>query len=74
MAVSTSLNTSIFMFSKKYRNIKNGNIYEVIRDDVINCTNANDGQIMVLYKSPKSPELLFVREKSEFLQKFEAIK
>lgn len=74
MAVSTSLNTSIFMFSKKYRNIKNGNTYEVIRDDVINCTNANDGQIMVLYKSQKSPELLFVREKSEFLQKFEAIK
>lgn len=74
MAVSTSLNTSIFMFSKKYRNIKNGNTYEVIRDDIINCTNANDGQIMVLYKSQKSPELLFVREKSEFLQKFEAIK
>ncbi len=74
MVASTSLNTSIFMYSKKYRNIKNGNTYEVIRDDVLNCTNVNDGQIMVLYKSQKSPELLFVREKTEFLQKFELIK
>ena len=62
------------MYSKKFKNIKNGNIYEVIREDVINCTNANDGQTMVLYKSEKSPDLLFVREKSEFLQKFELIK
>ena len=62
------------MFSKKYKHLKTGNIYEVIRDDVINCTNANDEQIMVLYKSEKSPDLLFVREKTEFLQKFELIK
>ena len=61
------------MFSKKYRNIKNGNIYEVIRDDVINCTNANDNQIMVMYKSLEHPELLFVREKSEFFVKFEQV-
>lgn len=74
MAVSTSLNTSIFMSSKKYKHLKTGNIYEVIRDDVLNCTNANDEQIMVLYKNEQSPELLFVREKNEFLQKFELIK
>ena len=67
------LNTSIFMSSKKYRNIKNGNFYEVIRDDVINCTNANDDQIMVMYKSLDHPELLFVREKSEFYVKFEEV-
>ena len=47
------------MYSKKYRNIKNQNIYEVIREDVINCTNANDGEVMVLYKSEKSPDLVF---------------
>ena len=58
------------MSSKKYRNIKNGNIYEVIRDDVINCTNANDDQIMVLYKSEEYPDLIFVREKNEFHVKF----
>ena len=61
------------MSSKKYRNIKNGNLYEVIREDVINCTNANDGQVMVMYKSTEHPELLFVREKSEFHIKFEAV-
>ena len=61
------------MFSKKYRNIKNGNIYEVIRDDIINCTNANDDQIMVLYKSYEHPDLLFVREINEFKIKFEEI-
>ena len=62
------------MSSKKYKHLKTGNIYEVIRDDVLNCTNANDEQIMVLYKKEQSPELLFVREKNEFLQKFELIK
>ena len=67
------LNMSIFMSSKKFRNIKNGNFYEVIRDDVINCTNANDDQIMVMYKSLDHPELLFVREKSEFYIKFEEV-
>ncbi len=61
------------MSSKKYRNIKNGNLYEVIREDVINCTNANDNQIMVMYKSLDHPELLFVREKSEFFIKFEKV-
>ena len=61
------------MYSKKYRNIKNGNLYEVIRDDVINCTNANDDQIMVMYKSLEHPELLFVREKSEYYVKFEEV-
>ena len=61
------------MSSKKYRNIKNGNFYEVIRDDVINCTNTNDDQIMVMYKSLDHPELLFVREKSEFYVKFEEV-
>lgn len=61
------------MSSKKYRNIKNGNIYEVIREDIINCTNANDGQIMVLYKSEKYPDKIFVREKSEFYIKFKEL-
>ena len=73
MVVSTYLNTSIFMYSKKYRNKKNGNIYEIVRDDVINCTNANDNQIMVLYKSEEHPELLFVREIKEFNIKFEEV-
>lgn len=60
------------MYSKKYRNLKNGNIYELIRDDVINCTNVNDGQIMVLYTCEKSPGKIFVREINEFHKKFES--
>ena len=61
------------MSSKKFKHLKTGNIYEVIRDDIINCTNANDKQIMVLYKSDKYPDLLFVREINEFKIKFEEI-
>lgn len=56
--------------TKKCIHIKTGNTYEMLRDDVINCTNANDHQTMVLYKRPEFPELIFVREKEEFFQKF----
>lgn len=58
---------------KKYKHLKTGDTYEMVRDDVINCTNANDHQTMVLYKRDGYPDLIFVREKNEFLQKFEAI-
>lgn len=61
------------MSSKKFRNKKNGNIYDVIREDVINCTNANDGEIMVLYKNDNSPDKIFVRERNEFYIKFEEV-
>ena len=60
--------------TKKFKHLKTGNTYEMVRDDVINCTNANDDQIMVLYKRPDYPDLIFVREKEEFYQKFEEIK
>ena len=53
----------------KFRNKKNGMIYTYI-DEVINCTNAQDGQVMILYTKDN---LLFVREKEEFFQKFERI-
>ena len=61
---------STFMSSKKFKHLKTGNIYEVIRDDVINCTNSNDGEIMILYKNDKFPNKVFVRERTEFYQKF----
>ncbi len=61
------------MSSKKFKHLKTGNIYEMIRDDVINCTNANDEQIMVLYKNDNYPDKIFVRERSEFYKKFEII-
>lgn len=62
------------MSSKKFKHLKTGNIYEMLRDDIINCTNANDEQIMVLYKNDNYPDKLFVREKTEFYSKFEEIK
>ncbi|MBQ3641015.1 DUF1653 domain-containing protein [bacterium] len=61
------------MFSKKYKHLKTGNIYEVIRDDVVNCTNANDDQIMVLYKTERYPDKIFVREINEFNEKFKPL-
>ena len=61
------------MYSKKFRHLKTGNIYEMLRDDIINCTNANSEQVMVLYKSDLHPDKLFVREINEFYEKFKPI-
>ena len=61
------------MYSKRYKNKKKGTFYVLINDNVINCTNANDGQIMVMYKSEDNPDLVFVREKEEFFIKFEEV-
>ena len=57
----------------KFKHLKTGDTYYMIRDDVKNCTNANDNQIMVLYKRDGYPDLLFVREKEEFYKKFKKI-
>ncbi len=57
----------------KFKHLKTGDTYEMIRDDVINCTNANDHQTMVLYKRDGYPDLIFVREKQEFYEKFQKI-
>lgn len=54
----------------KYKNLKKGTVYEVLKTGVINCTNAQDGQKMVLYSNG---ELVFCREENEFYQKFEKI-
>lgn len=45
---------------------KTGNKYVVI-GECLNCTNAQDGQEMVIYFRN---DLTFVREKTEFLEKF----
>ena len=58
---------------KKFKHLKTGDTYFMLRDDVINCTNANDHQTMVLYRREGYPELIFVREKEEFFQKFKAV-
>lgn len=49
-----------------YQNKKNKHIYTKLAN-VINCTNAQDGQNMVLYIRDG---MLFVREEKEFNEKF----
>ncbi|MCW7492496.1 hypothetical protein ND861_09820 [Leptospira sp. 2 VSF19] len=56
-----------------YKHLKTGNLYLKL-DEVKNCTNSNDGQQMIYYcEYGKETPLKFVREKSEFLEKFEAM-
>lgn len=55
------------MKSYKYRNKKNGKIY-IVLGEVIDCTNERDGTLCILYTDEKK---VFVREKKEFLEKFE---
>lgn len=62
------------MFNR-YKHKKTGNIYSVFtKEQVVNCTNAQNGQDMVMYKSIDDKSLsniIFVRERNEFLEKFE---
>lgn len=49
---------------------KSGNTYMLVFDNIINATNENEGQTMVLYTNG---EKLFVREIKEFYEKFEEV-
>lgn len=49
-------------------NNKSGKIYEIITMELVNCTNALEGQLMVLYKD--SANKLYCREIVEFFEKF----
>lgn len=55
------------MKNYKYRNKKNGKTY-IVLGEVIDCTNERDGTLCILYTDEKK---VFVREKKEFLEKFE---
>lgn len=57
---------------KQYRNKKNCKIYTVT-GEALNCTNAQDGQEMLIYKVSDC-DLTFVRSKEEFYEKFEFVK
>jgi hypothetical protein len=59
-----------------YRNKKSGKMYMVLMPEVINATNAQDGQKMVFYcgeKKDGSAKGFFVREVKEFNEKFEFV-
>lgn len=53
-----------------WRNKKNGRTYVVEDDHVTDATNESDGRIMVAYK-PVDGTKMFVRLKTEFLEKFD---
>ena len=55
-----------------YRNIKTSKKYKWI-SVVVNTTNSQDGQKMVLFHPIDNPEMLFVRELFEFGSKFQLI-
>jgi len=53
---------------KYYKNIKTSHVY-LFLGEVINATNKNDGQKMILYDDRKGT--YYVRETKEFYEKFE---
>ena len=60
---------------KMYMHIKTGNIYYIMCE-AIDCTNvrSTNQTIMVVYECPTQfPDMIFTREKKEFLKKFKLI-
>ncbi|WP_153108978.1 hypothetical protein [Propionivibrio limicola] len=55
---------------RTYLNKKNGKRYIVLADG-IDCTNERDGTAVVIYAPEDKPELICVREKTEFMKKFD---
>ena len=61
------------MKTLKYQNIKSGKLYTVLSFDIINATNKDDGERMVLYEGERknSTDIAqFVRNYDEFMIKF----
>ena len=55
---------------KVVRHIKTGNLYTLIREDVIECTNGREEKMYVVYTRNGK---LFCREQQEFWRKFEEV-
>lgn len=51
-----------------YKHIKTGNVYEVLFDDAIECTNGREDMQYVVYRNARGK--VFVREYDEFMNKF----
>lgn len=58
--------------TRRYRNLKNGKPY-LLLGEATDCTNQRDGLRVVLYAPEDRPDFLCVREKQEFLAKFEPL-
>lgn len=57
--------------SQQYRHRKSGDIYLVLDISVMNATNKQAGQPMVLYQNEDGEK--FVRKHTEFYNKFELV-
>lgn len=57
-------------FKQRYKHKKTGKTYLAYDPNIINATNANDQQILILYTNGTK---IFVREYNEFHEKFELI-
>lgn len=55
----------------KWKHKKTGNIYYLIKADVIECTNGREDKKYAVYMSAHNG-LVFCREADEFYQKFES--
>lgn len=60
------------MKPRRFKNNKNGGIYTAELFGAINSTNAQDGQVMVVYSKMEEGvgRSIFVREEKEFYEKF----
>lgn len=55
-------------------NKKTGVLYNAFTDErVLNTTNAQDGQEMIIYSKYGNEDTYYVREKKEFYEKFEEV-
>lgn len=52
-----------------WRNRKNGKLYRVLHH-AVDCTNARDGQAVIVYCPDDRADFICVREKDEFEAKF----
>ena len=60
----------LYTGATKWKHKKTGNIYYLIIDDVIECTNGREDKKYVVYVSAHNG-MKFCREADEFYQKFE---
>jgi hypothetical protein len=55
-----------------FKNKKSGKLYRWLASG-IDCTNIRDGTRVVIYRVESDPVGVFVREESEFFEKFEMV-
>lgn len=63
--------TSVIV-GRAYKHKKSGAIYRVVETG-IDCTNVRDGTVVVIYYNPEDDSPWFVRELSEFRERFEIV-